>query len=374
MAISLHLMEPWLIEHQLARYNLGESGVTNMTVSELLERCGASLAELGSLSLANADTRGGRPLREAIAGFYPGITPDQVLVTTGTSEAIFLYFAVRHRPGANVVVPVPAFQTLHEVPRYLGYEVRLPRLRRERQLRADLDELLGMIDDRTRVVVLNNPQNPTGIVWTPEEIRAVRAAAARHGAELLADEHYRFLPYTEEAELLPSLCDGSAGTAGVGSMIKCFGCVGLRIGWLIGDPALLAACRDFKDYTTHTVCAVNEHLATVALREWRRIVPAYRRWVRTNAEAFGTFVRDHAEHLDWVPAQAGAVAFPWLRDGSIDSARFCRALVEQTEVVLLPGETFEVPGHFRLGLGVSPDDFSEALRRLGAFLQRRGWA
>jgi aspartate/methionine/tyrosine aminotransferase len=96
--------------------------------------------------------------------------------------------------------------------------------------------------------------------------------------------------------------------------------------------------------------------------------------VRTNAEAFGAFARDHAEHLGWVPAQAGAVAFPWLRDGSIESARFCRALVEQTEVCLLPGETFEVPGHFRLGLGVSPEDFSEALRRLGAFLHRRGWA
>jgi aspartate/methionine/tyrosine aminotransferase len=366
-------MEPWLIEYQHARYNLGESGVTNMTVAELLARCGASLEALGPLSLANADTMGGRPLREVIAGFYPGVPADQVLVTTGTSEAIFLYFAVRRRAGANVVVPFPAFQTLYEVPRYLGYEVRLARLRREQQFRPDLDELVSLIDDQTRVVVLNNPHNPTGIVWTPEEIGTVRAAAARHGAEILADEHYRFLPYTDDTELLPSLCDGAAGTAGVGSMIKCFGCVGLRIGWLIGDAALLAACRDFKDYTTHTVCSVTEHLATVALRGWRQIVPSYRRWVRTNAETFGAFVRDHAELLGWAPAQAGAVAFPWLRDGSIETARFCRSLVDQTEVFLLPGEAFENPGHFRLGLGVSPEDFSEAMHRLGDFVQRRGW-
>jgi aspartate/methionine/tyrosine aminotransferase len=373
MTIALHLMEPWLIEYQHARYNLGESGVTNMTVAELLACCGASLDALGPLSLANGDTTGARALRELIAGFYPGVTPEQILVTTGTSEAIFLYFAVRRRPGDNVVVPFPAFQTLYEVPRYLGYEVRLARLRRERQFRPDLDELVGLIDDHTRVVVLNNPHNPTGIVWTPDEIRIVRAAAARHGAEVLADEHYRFLPYSDESELLPSLCDGAPGTAGVGSMIKCFGCVGLRIGWLIGDAALLAACRDFKDYTTHTVCSITEHLAAVALRGWRDIVPRYRHWVRDNAAQLGAFVAHHGDVFGWVPAQAGAVAFPWLRDGSIEAARFSRALVDQTEVFLLPGETFEIPGHLRLGLGVSPADFAEALRRLGAFVERRGW-
>lgn len=372
MEIALHKIEPWLIRHQFARFNLAESGMVNQTVGELMDAVGMTDAELRAVSLANSDTRGMEALRVAVAELYPGISPDDILITTGTSEALLLYYQVRARANANVVVPVPAFQSLDELPRYLGYEVRTVGLRSGDRFRPRLDELLAAIDRNTTTVVLNTPQNPTGIVFTPDEVQQIAARARQMGAEVLADEHYRFMPF-DGAELLPSIVRPADAIVGVGSMIKCFGCVGLRIGWLIGPQPLLDACRDLKDYTTHTVCALNELLATRALTGFRPLMKQYRGWVQHNVDAFGRFIDRHSEILGWVRPEAGLVCFPWFKDPTLDVQRFAERLVEKTEVVVLPGHTFGYPSHFRLGFGLKPEDFSTALERFDTFFREGSW-
>ncbi|MBJ6764367.1 aminotransferase class I/II-fold pyridoxal phosphate-dependent enzyme [Myxococcaceae bacterium JPH2] len=373
MEIALHEIEPWLIQYQFVRYNLAESGMVNQTVGQLLEATGGSPEELLRQSFDNADTRGSRALREAIAALYDGVEPDDVLVTTGTSEALFLYSHVRHRPGANVVVPTPAFQSLPEVPRYLGYEVRELPLKVEQGFRLDLGALERLVDANTRTVVMNNPQNPTGMRLTDAEISEVRRLASKVGAEVLADEHYRFVPLDDEAQLIPSLYTPDGGTVAIGSMIKCMGCVGLRVGWMIGPKSLLDACRDLKDYTTHTLCSMNDYVATQALRHWQPVMRLYRAWVKENVAAFTAFMARHADVLGWVPPQGGLVAFPYLRDASVASAHLSRRLVETREVFVLPGETFGRPGHFRVGFGLPPARFAEALARWSDFLSERAW-
>jgi aspartate/methionine/tyrosine aminotransferase len=328
--------------------------------------------EILNLSLRNSDTRGSAELRQAIASVYESLNMDSILVTTGTSEALFIYFHVRFEPGANVVVPFPAFQTLYEVPRHLGYEVRLLPLRLKSGFRPDLDELASMVDSKTKVIVINNPHNPTGIEFSNDELEAINKIAQKHGAEILADEHYRFLPH-DDRSLITSLYGRAPNIVAVGSMIKCFGCVGLRVGWLLGPQELISACRDFKDYTTHTLCSVNEFLASSALTEWKKIVPKYKSWILENVSEFRNFVRDHREFLDWIEPQAGVVAFPFLKDQLVCSKQFAASLVEQTGVSLLPGDAFEVPGHFRIGFGIAPESFSVAMTRLSAFINSKKW-
>lgn len=372
MEIALHEIEPWLIEYQFVRYNLAESGMVNQTVGQLLEATGGSPAELLGQSFDNADTWGSLELRKAIAALYDGVSPESVLVTTGTSEGLFLYYHVRHRPGANVVVPTPAFQSLPEVPRYLGYEVRELPLKVEQGFRLDLAELERRVDGNTRIIVMNNPQNPTGMLLTGEEISGVRRIAAKVGAEVLADEHYRFVPYEGDG-LIPSLYTPAGGTVAIGSMIKCMGCVGLRVGWMIGPESLLKSCRDLKDYTTHTLCAMNDYVAAQALRNWRPVMRTYRQWVVENVARFSAFMERHREVLGWVKPSAGIVAFPYLKDRAIPSAHFSRRLVETREVFVLPGETFGSPGHFRVGFGLQPQRFAEALERWSDFIDARAW-
>lgn len=372
MEIALHLIEPWLIKHQFARYNLAESGMVNQTVGELMDAVGVTPEMIRNVSLANSDTYGAPSLRARIAALYPGVSEDEILVTTGTSEALLLYFHVRQRAGGNIVVPVPAFQSLDELPHYLGYEVRRPRLEVAQGFRPDVEAWKKAVDENTVSLVLNTPQNPTGIVLRGDEVASIHRDAQAMGTEILADEHYRFVPYGNE-ELLPSIVRPKDGIAGVGSMIKCFGCVGLRIGWLIGPKPLIDACRNLKDYTTHTVCALTELLAEKTLENFRPLMSEYRGWVRSNVAAYTSFMETHAGHLGWVKPEGGLVCFPWLQDKGIDSGKYAQKLVEQTEVFVLPGETFGYPGHFRLGFGLKPADFQKALERWDDFIAKRGW-
>jgi aspartate/methionine/tyrosine aminotransferase len=362
MKIKPSLLETWLFEYQNAPYNLGESGVANLSVGELMSRTGCSPEDLYQLSLENNNTYGSLELRKAIASLYDdSVEPDSILVTAGTTEAILIYFHVRYQPGANIVVPVPTFHILYEVPAFLGYEVRYLKLRPENNFRLDLDELSKLVDDKTSVILLNTPHNPTGVVYSEEEIQNVCELAQKHNAEILADEHYRFIPHTNDIDLIPSLYGRIPNVVSLGSPGKCFGCIGLRIGWLIGSRQVIDACHTFKDYTTHTVCSINDFLATSALLNREQMLARPKAWITQNLLQFQNFIDRHNDLIGWVKPDAGTVAFPFLKNKSIESDRFAQKLVEETGVLVLPGEAFDMPGFFRISLGVEPEKFHTAL-------------
>lgn len=366
MKIEPSLLETWLLEYEKAPCNLGESSVTNLSVVELIELTECE-AEFYNLSLENNDTYGSLGLREAIASVYENVTSEDILVTAGTTEAILIYYHVRYEPGANVVVPVPAFHILHEIPKYLGYEVRYLPLRREEEFRPNLAELAKLVDDKTKVIVLNSPHNPTGVVYYPEEIQGFSDLAEKYQAEILADEHYRFLPHQQEIDFIPSLFGRSPSVVALGSTGKCFGLIGLRIGWLIGSPEILKACHDFKDYTSHTVGVINDMLAKYSLLKWRKILPKYRGWTVKNATCLRELIERNHDLMDWVQPEAGTVAFPFLK--TLNSQDFAYRLVQETGVLILPGEALDRPGHFRIALGVEPDRFQKAIDELERCLQ-----
>jgi len=372
MRIARHRLEPWLIEYQNVRYNLAQSGVTDRTLRDVVDGESRSLDRLQDTVLRDNDPRGSLELRSAIASLYDGVKPHQVLVTTGSSEALFLYFHVRFERGANVVVPVPAFQSLYEVPRYLGYEVRTLPLEIHARFRPDLSRLASLVDDRTRAIVLNTPHNPTGMVFSAEELTTIAEIAERHGADLLADEHYRFLPY-DTSDLLPSLYGRDAAVVATGSMIKCLGCVGLRVGWIVGSPGLLSACQTLKDYTTHTIPPLTDQVAQAALARRTPVVAMYRSWIGANLDEFRTFVAAHDDLIHWVEPQAGVVGFPHFVDTSTDSTLFARRLAERHGVFVMPGEVFERTGCFRVSFGVPPHDFRAAMERISSCIEARSW-
>ena len=154
-------------------------------------------------------------------------------------------------------------------------------------------------------------------------------------------------------------------------MIKCLGCVGLRVGWRLGPQERIDACRDLKGYTTHTMCSVNDRLALLVLQRWRELAGRYRQWIAANVREFANFLRRHEEDMGWIPPEAGIVCFPFLRDRSTPTRQYAKRLVEEHEVFVLPGDTFDYPGHLRVGFGLPPAHFAEALERWSDFIKKR---
>lgn len=367
MKILRYHMEDWLNDSFQVDYNLSASGCQDYTLAELLTLCQADLADLGGLFLGDNDTRGSLALRREICRSYDSLDLDRLMVANGSSEALFCFFNELLEPGDEVVTHFPAFQCLYQIPLSIGCQVKFLDLLDCPGWRLDLDRLAELVTPRTRLIIINNPHNPLGWTLTREELAQIGRIAAANQAHLLFDEHYRYLPLTPGADLIPSGYDVcrplQSDTHASGSMIKCLGIVGIRIGWLMTEPGLLARCRDYKDYLTHTIPSLTDHLARVALASRETIVRRKKQDILPNLAALNAFMADHAEVFQYQPPSGGVVCFPRMRQVA-DSRRFCEIMLRDHQVSLLPGFAFETPPHLRLNFGIDHARFVEALDRM----------
>lgn len=369
MKIRRFDMEDWLNDHASVALNLAESGVADERLGDYLALCGSSVAELEGLWLGNNDTRGSERLRRAIAGCYQRVDAEDVLAANGTSEVLFALFNELLEPGDEVVVPVPAFQCLFEVPAAIGCQVRPLNLLESDRWRLDLERLDALVTEGTRLVVINTPHNPVGWTLSEAELRQIGELTAERGVALLFDEHYRFLPLELGTALTRSGYDVCAPINprcyATGSMIKCFGIVGLRIGWLLGDAEMRRRCRDYKDYLTHTIPLVTDRLAALGLEERDRIIAAKKEHILPNLASLEAFMAEHDEVFDFVTPTGGVVCFPRVRPSfALSATELCRRLIQRQGVSLLPGFGFGVEDHLRLNFGVPREPFIEALDRI----------
>jgi aspartate/methionine/tyrosine aminotransferase len=318
------------------------------------------------LTLGYTEAPGHPLLRAEIAELYEHVDPDGVLVFAGAEEAIFCLVNVLIGPGDHAVVTWPGYQSLYEVARAAGGDVTLHELHEADGWRLDVDRLLGALRPETKLVVVNAPHNPTGMLPTHTEWARLTGELADRGIPLLSDEVYRFLELDERDRLVPG-ADASRRGVSLGVMSKSFAMAGLRIGWLATrDHDLLARCAAFKDYTTICSSAPSEILALVALRAREPVLGRSLRIVHDNLERIDDLFRRRSDVLTWVRPRGGSIGFPrLLLDEPVDA--FAARLVEREGVLILPASAFGHPGnHFRLGFG--REDLPVALERFEAFL------
>jgi len=348
-------------------YLMGSSDCEAPALDELLELEPGAPARLLALRLGYSESEGSPELRREIATLYSSSGPDDVVVHGAAVEVIFVFMNAVVEPGDRVVVQTPCFAPLAEIARAIGCAVEPWRARPEAGWQPDLDELERLLLRPTRLVVVNLPHNPTGFLPDPDWFAALVAIAERHGAFLFSDEIFRLLEH-DPARRLPAACDVSERAASLGGMSKVFGLGGLRVGWLATrDREIRERVLGFKDYTTTCAPIVAEHLAAIALRQRDGLVARNRDRVLDNVRRFAAFCERRSGFIEWQRPAAGTVAFPECTQLA-DVDRFCEALAEQAGVLLIPGSTFGMPRHVRVGFGRA--HFAEGLERLDRFIDR----
>jgi aspartate/methionine/tyrosine aminotransferase len=349
------------VEHLLCA-----SDVQGMPMGELLELADPETRGLwDGLTLGYTESTGHPLLRAEIAALYDGLTPDDVLVFAGAEEAIFCLVNVLLGAGDRAVVTWPGYQSLYEVARAAGAEVTLHELHEDAGWALDVEALRSAVTPTTRLIVVNVPHNPTGMLPDRSTFDALVEVAAENGAHLLFDEVYRYLE-VDEADRLPAGAEALERGISLGVMSKSFAMAGLRIGWLATrDRDVLARCSAFKDYTTICSSAPSEILALVGLRARATILGRSRAIVAANLDHLDDFFEAWADRFSWVRPRAGSVGFPRLTVPGVSIDDWAAELVEAEGVLLLPGSQFGYGGnHFRLGFGRT--DLPVALERLEA--------
>jgi aspartate/methionine/tyrosine aminotransferase len=370
MRIADFALERYFARWEFAvRHLLCASDVEGWRLTDLLALADDETAGLwADLRLGYSEAPGHPLLRAEIAALYETIDADGVLVFAGAEEAIFCLSNVLLGPGDHAVVTWPGYQSLYEVGRATGADVSLHVLREEDGWGLDPDRLIGSLRPNTRLVVVNAPHNPTGMLPSRADWSRLTAELADRGIRLLADEVYRFLEL-DEADRLIAGADAFDGGVSLGVMSKSFAMAGLRIGWLATrDRELLARCAAFKDYTTICSAAPSEILAIIGLRAKDRVLARSRGIVATNLPLLDRFFAEHPDRWSWVRPRGGSIGFARLLDDE-PSADFAARLVEEEGVLLLPGSVIGHDGnHVRIGFG--REDLPEALAGLERFLAR----
>jgi len=382
-AMEAFRLERFFAEHEFsAKYLLCSSDCESISTRELLAMEEGAETGLLDLRLGYTETRGAPSLRRDIAAGYAspatgGPGAEGVFVHAGAEEAILNFFLATVGSGDHVVVNSPAYQSLSEIPRWLGAAVSPWKLRDEGgRWFLDPDELRRLLSPKTRAVVLNLPHNPTGALSTIGEFEAIVERCRKEGVLLFVDEVYRGLEL-DEARRLPSVCELYENGVALNVLSKTAGLAGLRIGWLASRRAdILDAVAVVKDYNSICSSAPSEYLAGVALRNFERIADQNRSLCAANLALFETFVGRHPDFAGLTRPEGSSICFPRLAgraeiEFSGDAETMALALLRESGVLLLPGDYYGYDArHFRVGFGRK--NFGEGLAALEKWLVDRG--
>jgi aspartate/methionine/tyrosine aminotransferase len=373
-------LEPFALERfqsiweNRVAWNVSESGVQPLRVSELIDTPALSDALLEQ-ELGYPQTNGTIELRETIAGMYPGATPDHVQVTNGGSEANCILLMRLVEPGDEIVCLTPNYLQASGLARALGATVRPWRLREtvadhadhaEMRWAVDLDELKALVTPKTRAILLCNPNNPTGARLDAATLDEVCRVASSVGAWVVDDEIYRGAE--READDTPTVWGRYERAVVTSGLSKAYGLPGLRIGWIVGPPGLIADVWSIHDYTTIAPGGINDRLARIALEPARRatILARTRGIIRANYPIVRRWI-ERQDGLSHLAPEAGAIAFV-RHTHPFRSSELTERLRVERSVLLVPGDHFDMDGYLRIGFGSDPAYLESALSLIGEFL------
>lgn len=345
-------------------FNLSESGVHPLTLKQLMDIDRSSVEDLLETELNYPFVNGTPQLRERIAALYEGAYPENVLVTVGAIEANYNSVRTLLSPRDELVIMLPNYMQIWGVAKNHGYTIKTFPLTEEKQWAPDLDELERVVNIKTKLIALCNPNNPTGYILSEAEMNEIVRIASRVGAWILADEVYAGAEQFTDVRT-PSFYGRYDRVVAVGSMSKAYGLPGLRTGWLVAPPELVERVWARHEYTTISTTMLSNKLTSIALSEKVQpvILDRTRNYIRKGFPLLKEWMDKQGDIFSCIPPQAAAIAFIKY-NLDINSTELALRLIREKGVMIIPGDHFGMDKFLRISYGLPEIYLKSALDRM----------
>lgn len=370
MKIKPFAVEEWMNAWEVgAKYNIAETCVDSISMNELFELTGEDKTEflnrLCARRLSYGDIEGLPKFRKGVCGLYKTLNIENIVPTHGASGANHHVFYSLISPGDRVVSIMPTYQQLYSIPESYGADVQILHLSKENNYLPDLEKLRRLVTPETKMICINNPNNPTGALMSEQLLREIVEIARSADAWILCDEVYRHL--SQEDGWCPSIVDLYEKGISVSSMSKVFSLAGLRLGWIAThDMSVVKSCLSHRDYNLVSCGVFDEMLAAAALKHSDKLLERSRKIVRENLQILDDWVGSEP-HVSYVKPQAGTTALVYY-DLDISSYEFCEEMYKKTGAFVTPGDCFEVPHSMRIGYAYGKQDLIDGLKAISEYI------
>ena len=371
MNIKPFKVEEWMNKWEVgAKYNIAETCVDSISIDQLFELTGENkqefLQKMSARRLSYGDIEGMPELREGIASLYKTIKPENIIPVHGAAGANHHVFYSLIEPGDEVISIMPTYQQLYSIPESFDAKVKILQLTKDNGYLPDLDSLKELVSDKTKMICINNPNNPTGALMSEEILKEIVEIAKSADAWILCDEVYRHL--TQEDSYSPSIADLYEKGISVGSMSKVFSLAGLRLGWIAThDTKAIKSFLSHRDYNLISCGMIDEMIASIALKNKDKLLKRNLTIVRENLEILDNWVKQE-KHVNYIKPKAGTTALIYY-DLDIPSVQFCEEMYKTTGAFVTPGDCFEMPQSMRIGYAYGKQDLINGLKAISEFIK-----
>ncbi|MDA5558263.1 aminotransferase [Shimia sp. MMG029] len=364
-------VEMWMNEFETkCDLNLAETCVESITLGQLFEMADVKdsiLDQLSAIKMTYGAIEGSDRLRDAISGLYTNQSRDNILTTHGTIGANSLVHQTLVARGDHVISVIPTYQQHYSIPESIGADIELLHLRPEQDFLPDLAALRAMVRPDTKLIAINNPNNPTGALMGQAMLEEIVEIARSVDAWLLCDEVYRGTDQEGDGmtAAVADLYEKGISTAG---MSKAYSLAGLRVGWISGPKEMLHDVMIHRDYNTISVGQIDELLAAMALENRDKILARAQEITRKNLQIVEEWIEEQPL-ISWVKPKSGTTAL-LKYDLPMTSRDLCVTLLKEEGVMLTPGSAMDMEGWLRLGYTNPTTDLVAGLAKFSVFLKR----
>jgi len=353
----------WLLANaSKARYNLAFSNVSGVTMEEYQKHSGFSVPK--DFDLGVNSQYGAPELKNMLSALY-NCEPDAIVTTTGASEANFLVFSSLLKKGDEFIIEQPGYQPMWLTPEMLGARKVLWPRSFENKFRVDIESLQSRITRKTKLVVLTNLHNPTGVFTDQKTIKKIATIADEYGVYVLIDEIFLDGSFITQPSSfgIPNVIVTSSAT-------KIYGLGGLHTGWIVGPKKVVESFQKLKAHSTGASSFMSEIMTAHILHNARApLIKRFQRRSKANFEYLRKWMNRHREWFTWVEPDGGIICFPKYFMG-ISSIEFCTYLLETQKLLVNPGVYFNTEGFIRISYGCSTSQLQDALDALEEGMQR----